>query len=113
MPRPRTVRPNWNAGPPSWPVSDDWWAVLAPIRRERAPPSAPGRPGVEARARRAAILLRLRSGCHCNQGLTRFPAASAGDAWPPAPRAEEWTGKGRPSTERGARPARGETPSGG
>jgi transposase len=63
MPRPRKVRPNWDDMATIWQVSDELWAVVAPILAELDPPKPTGRPRVDARATLDAILFRLRSGC--------------------------------------------------
>jgi putative transposase len=77
MPRPRKVRPNWNELATIWHVSDELWAMIAPILRELDPPKATGRPRVEARATLDAIIFRLRSGCQWNQLPERFPDDSS------------------------------------
>jgi putative transposase len=77
MPRPRKVRPDWNELATIWQVSDELWAVIAPILRELDPPKATGRPRVAARATLDAIIFRLRSGCQWNQLPERFPD----DSW--------------------------------
>lgn len=59
MPRPRKVRPNWNELATIWHVSDELWAMIAPLLRELDPPKATGRPRVEARATLDAIIFRL------------------------------------------------------
>jgi putative transposase len=77
MPRPRKVRPNWNELATIWQVSDELWAVVAPILAELDPPKPTGRPRVDARATLDAIIFRLRSGCQWNQLPERFPDDSS------------------------------------
>lgn len=77
MPRPRTVRPNWNELATIWRVSDALWTVIAPILQDLDPPKAPGRPRVEARATLDASIVRVRSGCPWNQWPERFPDDSS------------------------------------
>ncbi len=73
MGRPRKVRPDWAALAPIWEVSDELWAVLAPLIAAVDPPKATGRKRVDAQAILNAILFRLRSGCQWNQLPERFP----------------------------------------
>jgi putative transposase len=77
MPRPRKVRPNWEELATIWQVSDDLWAVIAPILAELDPPKPRGRPRVDARASLNAVIFRLRSGCQWNQLPERFPDDSS------------------------------------
>jgi transposase len=77
MARPRKVRPNWEELATIWCVSDELWAVVAPLLAELDPPKRTGRPRVDARAALEAIIFRLRSGCQWNQLPERFPDDSS------------------------------------
>ncbi len=77
MPRPRTVRRNWEELTTIWQVPDELWAVIAPILRELDPPKATGRPRVDARRTLDALIFRMRSGCQWNQLPERFPDDSS------------------------------------
>jgi transposase len=77
MGRPRKVRPDWAALATIWEVSDELWAVLAPVLAELDPPKSTGRPRIDARATLNAVLFRLRSGCQWNQLPERFPDDSS------------------------------------
>ena len=77
MPRPRKARRNWDELATIWIVSDELWALIAPIVTELDPPRATGRPRINARAAVDAIIFRLRSGCQWNQLPERFPDDSS------------------------------------
>jgi hypothetical protein len=49
MPRPCKVRPDLTELATMWQVSDELWAVIAPILQELDPPNATGHPRVDAR----------------------------------------------------------------
>lgn len=77
MPRPRR-KPR----PPEeletiWTIPDEFWAHLAPILAEQDPPKPTGRPRIDARQAREAIIFRLRTGCQWNQLPERFPDESS------------------------------------
>ena len=73
MGRPRKVRPDWEALETIWEVSDELWAVLAPLIVAVDPPKPTGRKREEARAILNALVFRMRSGCQWNQLPERFP----------------------------------------
>lgn len=77
MGRPRTVRRNWDELATIWTVSDELWAVIAPILATLDPPKATGRRRISARAVLDAIIFRMRSGCQWNQLPERFPDDSS------------------------------------
>jgi putative transposase len=77
MARPRKERPKWDELATIWQVSDELWAVIAPILADLDPPKPTGRPRVDARATLDAIIFRLRSGCQWNQFPERFPDDSS------------------------------------
>src|SRR5262252_7671734 len=77
MPRPRKVRPNWDELATIWQVSDELWAVIAPILADLDPPKPRGRPRVDARATLNAVIFRMRTGCQWNQLPERFPDDSS------------------------------------
>jgi putative transposase len=77
MGRPRTVRRNWDELATIWTVSDELWAVIAPILATLDPPRATGRRRISARAVLDAIIFRMRSGCQWNQLPERFPDDSS------------------------------------
>jgi transposase len=73
MGRPRKVRPDWEALETIWDVSDELWAVLAPLIVAVDPPKSTGRKREDARAILNALVFRMRSGCQWNQLPERFP----------------------------------------
>lgn len=75
--RPRKVRRNWDELATMWTVSDELWAVIAPILAALDPPKARGRPRISPRAALDAIIFRLRSGCQWTQLPERFPDDSS------------------------------------
>jgi putative transposase len=72
MPRPRKPRRDWELET-IWEVSDELWAVLAPLIAAVDPPKATGRRRVGARAILNALIFRMRSGCQWNQLPACFP----------------------------------------
>jgi hypothetical protein len=56
MGRPRKVRPNWNELATIWTVSDELWAVIAPLLADVDPPKPTGRPRVDARRTLDALI---------------------------------------------------------
>jgi transposase len=73
MGRPRKPRRDWEALETIWEVSDELWAVLAPLIVAVDPPKPTGRRREDARAILNALVFRMRSGCQWNQLPERFP----------------------------------------
>jgi putative transposase len=74
MGRPRKQRPPL---PPIWEVSDDLWAIVAPILAAHDPPKPRGRKRIDQRAAFNAIIFRLRTGCQWNHLPRAYPDDSS------------------------------------
>lgn len=74
---PKSPTQLWNELATIWTVSDELWAVIAPLLADVDPPKPTGRPRVDAHRTLDALIFRMRSGCQWNQLPERFPDDSS------------------------------------